>query len=277
MRPIATQTPITAFAVSEDGTRLIVGDAKGIARVRAVGRAHVLRTLHVRDRITAVGFAGRRPVVATRPTLSLAVRGDRIARGTTTGDVILTGRRGRRVLATHGVLSPWVAFDGAAGLLVTGSKRGTTSIWDVATGHRLHTLGGRGSPITSVALSPDGLQLLTASIDHDVRLWNVRAGTLERIFRWHVGPVNSAAFSRDGHWIVTAARNRRCRGDLQRTYAPARAADNAPFVVGAAFAGRDGRSIVAASKDGTIRMYRCDFCGDIDALIQLARRRLSLR
>ena len=279
LRPIATQTPITAFAVSEDGTRLIVGDAKGIARVRAVGRAHVLRTLHVRGRITAVGFAGRRPVVATRPTLSLAVRGDRIARGTTTGDVILTGRRGRRVLATHGGPVTAVAFDGAAALLVTGSKRGTTSIWDLATGHRLHTLGGRGSPITSVALSPDGLQLLTASIDHDVRLWNVRAGTLERIFRWHVGPVNSAAFSRDGHWIVTAGPGTAGVGEISsdQRVRGLRGPQTMRPLVGAAFAGRDGRSIVAASKDGTIRMYRCDFCGDIDALIQLARRRLSLR
>jgi WD40 repeat protein len=163
--------------------------------------------------------------------------------------------------------------------LVTGSKRGTTSIWDLATGHRLHTLGGRGSPITSVALSPDGLQLLTASIDHDVRLWNVRAGTLERIFRWHVGPVNSAAFSRDGHWIVTAGPGTAGVGEISsdQRVRGLRGPQTMRPLVGAAFAGRDGRSIVAASKDGTIRMYRCDFCGDIDALIQLARRRLSLR
>jgi WD40 repeat protein len=236
-------------------------------------------TLHVLGPVTAVSLVGLHPVVATKPTLSLAVRGDRIARGTKTGDVILTGRGGKRVLATHGGPVTAVAFDTTATLLATGSKRGITSIWDLTTGRRLHALRGRGHPITSVALSPDGRQLLTASVDHEVRLWNVRAGTLERIFRWHVGPVGSAAFSRDAHWIVTAGPGTAGVGEISsdQRVRGLRGPETMRPLVGAAFAGRDGRSIVAASRDGTIRMYRCDFCGDIDALMQLARRRLSLR
>jgi hypothetical protein len=45
-------------------------------------------------------------------------------------------------------------------------------------------------------------------------------------------------------------------------------------LVAAAFGGRDGRLIVTASKDGTIRTYRCDVCGGIDELVALAKRRL---
>jgi len=45
-------------------------------------------------------------------------------------------------------------------------------------------------------------------------------------------------------------------------------------LIGAAFGGRDGRTIITASKDGTIRVYHCDICGGIDELLQLAKRRL---
>jgi hypothetical protein len=45
-------------------------------------------------------------------------------------------------------------------------------------------------------------------------------------------------------------------------------------LIGAAFAGRNGRTIVSAGKDGTIRVYRCDLCGGIDELLLLAKRRL---
>jgi hypothetical protein len=47
--------------------------------------------------------------------------------------------------------------------------------------------------------------------------------------------------------------------------------------VGAAFGGVDGRLVVAASKDGTLRSYRCDLCGNVDALLALAKRRLRVR
>jgi hypothetical protein len=35
-------------------------------------------------------------------------------------------------------------------------------------------------------------------------------------------------------------------------------------LVGAVFAGRDGRLIVTAAKDGTVRTWRCGLCGGVD-------------
>jgi hypothetical protein len=46
-------------------------------------------------------------------------------------------------------------------------------------------------------------------------------------------------------------------------------------LIGAAFAGRNGQTVVTASKDGTIRVYHCEICGGIDELLLLAQRRLS--
>jgi hypothetical protein len=45
-------------------------------------------------------------------------------------------------------------------------------------------------------------------------------------------------------------------------------------LIGVAFAGRDGQTVVTASKDGTIWVYRCEICGGIDELLQLASRRI---
>jgi WD40 repeat protein len=36
----------------------------------------------------------------------------------------------------------------------------------------------------------------------------------------------------------------------------------------------DGRRIVTASEDGTVRTYRCAVCGPLDELVVLAERRL---
>jgi WD40 repeat protein len=45
-------------------------------------------------------------------------------------------------------------------------------------------------------------------------------------------------------------------------------------LVGAVFAGRDGRLIVTAAKDGTVRTWRCGLCGGVGELIKLAEARL---
>ena len=37
----------------------------------------------------------------------------------------------------------------------------------------------------------------------------------------------------------------------------------------------DNRTIVAGGIDGAVRAYRCDICGTIPALVQLARKRLA--
>ncbi|MDQ2967493.1 MAG: hypothetical protein M3R37_04140 [Actinomycetota bacterium] len=48
-------------------------------------------------------------------------------------------------------------------------------------------------------------------------------------------------------------------------------------LVEAVFAGVDGRLIVTAGKDGTIRAWRCGLCGNTDKLIELASQRLGSR
>jgi WD40 repeat protein len=158
-----------------------------------------------------------------------------------------------------------------------GSSDGTIRLVDAHTNKLLHRLVGHSAAITSVAFSPDGGRLLSASLDKDARLWSVQSGKMLHLLRWHFGPVRSAAFSPDGRWVVTA-------GPSSAGLGLASTGDKLVFLrggtkplVGAVFAGADGRLIVIARKDGTVRAWRCGLCGHTEELIGLASQRLGSR
>lgn len=71
------------------------------------------------------------------------------------------------------------------------------------------TLTGHADDLMTVAYSPDGASILTASEDHTVRIWRVADGLapVPRLVLQHQAPISSARFSRDGRLIVTAAQD----------------------------------------------------------------------
>jgi len=65
-----------------------------------------------------------------------------------------------------------------------------------------------GSPVPSVAFSPDGSLLAYGSDDRTIRLWDVQ--TRQQVgepLRGHSNFVFSVAFSPDGWWLASASGN----------------------------------------------------------------------
>ncbi|MFF8382110.1 WD40 repeat domain-containing protein [Streptomyces kanasensis] len=70
--------------------------------------------------------------------------------------------------------------------------------WDVATGETRTTLTGHTGQVFSVAYSPDGRTLATASNSPVVRLWDAATGNAVATLTGHTETASSVAFSSDG-------------------------------------------------------------------------------
>ena len=134
-------------------------------------------------------------------------------------------------------------------------------------------LKGHRDRIYSVAFSPDGRLLATASKDHDARVWDVATG--EPLLRLqHNTKVRDAEFSPDGRWLVTAA-GRVAVWDTRDGTSIVRLQGHEGSVAAASF-DRSGRWILTGGDDHTVRIYRCAICGGIGDLEKLAKTRLAI-
>jgi WD40 repeat protein len=89
----------------------------------------------------------------------------------------------------------------------------TIELWDVATGDRITTFDRHSSFINSVAFSPDGRWLASASGDYEasasddrtVKLWDVATGDCITTFEGHSNSVDSVTFSPDSSRLASAS------------------------------------------------------------------------
>jgi WD40 repeat protein len=88
--------------------------------------------------------------------------------------------------------------------LMSGGDHGLR-VWDWRSGEMVAAHFGDQSAITSLALSPDGQLLATASDDRRVQLWDWRSGRVVKLLQGHAGPVRALAFSADGQWLATGS------------------------------------------------------------------------
>lgn len=137
----------------------------------------------------------------------------------------------------------------ADGRLASAGADGRIALWEDGKSTPVSVLEGHKAPITSLAVSPDGSLLASASWDGTVRLWPLDGGG-PRILSGHQGNVNAVAFLSDGT-LASAGEDKTVvlwlpEGDAQ----PVRIDLATPLTV---LATLDGDRLVAGSVDGTLR------------------------
>jgi len=136
---------------------------------------------------------------------------------------------------------------------------------------------GHTDYINSVAFSPNGGQLASASDDKTVRLWNVATGTEIRQFQGHTDWVTSVAFSPDGTKLASASHDKTVRlWDVTTGTQIRQFLGHTFWVMSVAFS-PDGEQLASASEDETIRLWDaatgqciCQFLGHTYSVTSVA-------
>ncbi|WYL93733.1 MAG: hypothetical protein HEQ35_07505 [Gloeotrichia echinulata IR180] len=116
-------------------------------------------------------------------------------------------------------------------------------------------LRGHKDVVRSVAISPDGLTIVSGGGDDTVRLWNRQGQPLTEPLRGHEGEVYSVAISPDGQMIVSGGDDGTVRlwnRQGQPLTEPLRGHQGR---VNSVAISPDGQTIVSGGDDGTVRLW----------------------
>ena len=206
---------IRSAAVSADGSRLISGGQDKTVKLWDTATARLLRTFEGHsDAVTSVAFSpdGSRLISGSHDkTLKLwdAASGR-----------LIRSWEAQRLGVTAVAYSPDGTQLLSAGSDPVGRMDNTVRLWDAASGQLIRSFGayandapegtkshgavqdGHSNSVTSVAFSPDGTRLLSASDDKTLKLWDAATGQLMRTFEAHT-EVKSVVFSRDGTRLLS--------------------------------------------------------------------------
>jgi WD40 repeat protein len=184
---------VTACAFSPDGCRAVSSSRDGTVRVwDAVSGSEL------------VALTGHRQVVES---CAWSPDGTRIVSGSWSELKIWDAAAGVALgtLAGHSYLVTDCLFSPDGSRLASASLDGGLKLWDVEAGREIITLEGHTDAVWACAFSPDGQQLLSASSDGTLRVWDVSAGTELLVLGAHRSPVTACAFSPDGRSLASGA------------------------------------------------------------------------
>lgn len=154
-----------------------------------------------------------------------------------------------------------------AALLAAGGTGGDIELWDISAlgnplvgdlsaGQKpLGMLAGHSGTVNSLAFSPSGAILASASSDATVRLWDMPAGTARGTLSGHEGWVGALAFSPDGARLASAGQDRLVRvWDVASGRELIRLMGHEQPVLGLAFS-PDGSLLASGSRDTDLRLW----------------------
>lgn len=230
MLTLKGQTLFTSVAFSPDGKQLVsVGHTIEVSEKQkngvvysgevkvwdaATGEEKLALKGHTGFESVAFGPEGKRLVAAGGVWgQSGNTEGEVTIWDITTGQQLLT-LKGHIHDVTSVAFSPGGTRIASGSWTLEGPKKlnsGEVKVWDAASGQEVLALKGHTLEVLSVAFSPDGRGLASASRDGTVKVWDVSTGQEMSTFKGHTSEVTSVAFSSDGKRFALASTDKTIR------------------------------------------------------------------
>lgn len=236
---------VASLAFSPDGSRIATGSRDRTLKIWDVERGEeVLALKGHTDRVLCVAFSadGKQIISGNK---------DQTAK-------VWDAQLGQKIIGVkHGQAGAvWsVTFSPDSKHIVTGSdvwNDNAVKIWEVETGREVAVFKGHEAYVLSVAMSPDGRRLLTASLDNTVRLWDAMSGQQLRVIEGHTFPVS---FSPDGSMLVTGHKDNSLRLLNSESMQEVLALRGHSGIIQSVAFSPDGQRLVSGSEDSTAKVW----------------------
>jgi serine/threonine protein kinase/WD40 repeat protein len=158
----------------------------------------------------------------------------------------------------HDAAALCLGFSPDGTLLASAHVDGVVHLWDMAKGEEVPVRLRHDESVGTLAFSPDGSTLATGSLDASLRLWDVGAalsGEARRELVRQPSGVTALAWTGGGEWILTGHASRVLRltdPHRSRLLATMRGPEG---LVSLLVLSPDGRHVVVASHDRTVRLF----------------------
>jgi WD40 repeat protein len=197
---LRSEVPTTSATLSPDGSRVLTTRLDGVTQAWEASSGRLIGSLRHHAGVLSPGAAfspdGEQAIMTSLdgPVPVWDLRGERPS-------ALLEPR----ALLQSEVVSVAFSPRGGVAALADRTRPPAVRVFDVRTGSVVAELRGHREEVRSVAFSPDGRWLVTASLDRTARIWDAATGRAMAELRGHGGAVSTASFSSDGVSVLTAA------------------------------------------------------------------------
>ena len=115
-------------------------------------------------------------------------------------------------------------------------------------------LRGHGGAVRALAISADGLHVISGSFDTSAIRWSLSRNIAEQVMRFHDGPVNAVAWLTGGR-IVTAGGDAHIAIWTAGKQSPDRVLDGHTGPIASLAVSPNGKTLASASWDRTVRLW----------------------